>query len=148
MVLGDPSLAAPDVLRIDVDHQLATETGFRCSRFASSPALMNRISTTWRTCAGLSSNGEKILLHYHPTPDQLSVITVRMKSTPCPGALAPREILRLETEPEMRLHTCALCGKRNLYAVKDGLGRWAPEVHNKPSPRKTSARSARKIVRR
>jgi hypothetical protein len=71
-------------------------------------------------------------------------IRVLMKSTPCAGALTPRETLRLETEQEMRLHTCALCGKRNLYAVKDGLGRWALEVHNKPLPRKTSAHSARK----
>jgi hypothetical protein len=74
-------------------------------------------------------------------------IRVLMKSTHCPGALTPREILRLETEQEMRLHTCALCGRRNLYAVKNGLGEWALEVHNKPLPRKKSAHSPRKITR-
>jgi hypothetical protein len=75
-------------------------------------------------------------------------ITVPMKSSQCPGAFTPGEILRLETEQEMRLHTCALCGKRNLYAVKDALGMWALEAHNKPLPRKTSAHSARKTTRR
>jgi hypothetical protein len=70
-----------------------------------------------------------------------------MKSTQCPGALTAREILWLETEQEMRLHTCSLCGKRNLYAVKDGLGMWTLEVHSKPLPRKTSAHSARKTRR-
>jgi hypothetical protein len=68
-------------------------------------------------------------------------ITLLMKPIQCPGALAPREILRLETEQEMRLHTCSLCGKRNLYAVKNGLGMWLLEVHNKPSRRETSAHS-------
>jgi hypothetical protein len=72
-------------------------------------------------------------------------IRVLMKSTPCPGALTPREIFRLETEQEMRLHTCALCGKRNLYAVKNGSGRWALEAHDKPLARKASVHSARKI---
>jgi hypothetical protein len=67
-----------------------------------------------------------------------------MKSTQCPGALTPREIFRLEIEQEMRLHTCALCGRRNLYATRDGSEGWKPEVHDKPLPRKTAAPSARK----
>lgn len=70
-----------------------------------------------------------------------------MKSTHCPGALTALDLLRLETEQEMRLHTCALCGKRNLYAVKDVLGTWTLEEHSKPVPRETSPHPARKTRR-
>jgi hypothetical protein len=58
-----------------------------------------------------------------------------MKPRQCTGGLPPKEIHFLQEETEMRLYTCALCGKRNLYAVKDGSGKWALEFHNKPLPR-------------
>jgi hypothetical protein len=58
-----------------------------------------------------------------------------MKLKKCVGGLTPREIEGLEEEPELRLHTCAVCGKRNLYALKDNLGRWTTESHDQPSPR-------------
>jgi hypothetical protein len=58
-----------------------------------------------------------------------------MKPENCIGGLTPREIEGLEEEPELRLYTCAVCGKRNLYAVKDHLGRWTTEPHHEPSPR-------------
>jgi hypothetical protein len=59
-----------------------------------------------------------------------------MKLKKCVGGLTPREIEGLEEVPELRLHTCAVCGKRNLYALKDNLGRWTTEAHDPPSPRK------------
>lgn len=98
-------------------------------------------------CAGSSGMGKYGGL---PLPSNRSAvidIRVLMKSTQCLGALTPREILRLEAEEEMRLHTCALCGRRNLYAVKDGLGRWTLEAHSKPLPRKLLAAPARKTRR-
>jgi hypothetical protein len=58
-----------------------------------------------------------------------------MKPKPCIGGLSPKEIQRLEEETELRLHTCAVCGKRNLYAIKDSFGQWVPEPHNEPLPR-------------
>jgi hypothetical protein len=58
-----------------------------------------------------------------------------MKPKKCVGGLTPREIEGLEEEPELLLHTCAVCGKRNLYAFKDNLGRWTTEAHDQPSPR-------------
>jgi hypothetical protein len=58
-----------------------------------------------------------------------------MKPKQCIGGLTPKEIEALEEEPELRLYTCAVCGKRNLYAVKDSLGRWTPEPHHQPLPR-------------
>jgi hypothetical protein len=58
-----------------------------------------------------------------------------MKPKQCTGGLSPEEIQQLEEETELRLHTCAVCGKRNLYAVKDRSGKWAPEPHTEPLPR-------------
>ncbi len=58
-----------------------------------------------------------------------------MKPQKCVGGLTPTEIGELEEEPELRLYTCAVCGKRNLYALKDNLGRWTTEPHDHPSPR-------------
>jgi hypothetical protein len=67
--------------------------------------------------------------------DSKFVPELRMKPKQCTGGLSPKEIQQLEEETELRLHTCAVCGKRNLYAVKDGSGRWAPEPHTEPPPR-------------
>ena len=58
-----------------------------------------------------------------------------MKPEKCMGGLTPTEIEGLEEEPELRLYTCAVCGKRNLYAIKDNVGRWTTEPHDQPSPR-------------
>jgi hypothetical protein len=58
-----------------------------------------------------------------------------MKPKKCVGGLTLKEIEGLEEEPELRLYTCAVCGKRNLYALKDDLGRWTTEPHDEPSPR-------------
>jgi hypothetical protein len=58
-----------------------------------------------------------------------------MNQKPCIGGLSQQEIKRLAEEAELRLHTCAVCGKRNLYAVRDSLGKWVPEPHNEPAPR-------------
>jgi hypothetical protein len=58
-----------------------------------------------------------------------------MKLKQCLGGLSPEEIQQLEEETELRLHTCAMCGKRNLYAIRDSLGKWVPEPHYEPLPR-------------
>jgi hypothetical protein len=58
-----------------------------------------------------------------------------MKPLKCVGGLTPSEILELEGESELRLYTCAVCGKRNLYALKNNLGKWTTEPHDQPSPR-------------
>jgi hypothetical protein len=58
-----------------------------------------------------------------------------MKPQKCVGGLTPSEIGELEGESELRLYTCAVCGKRNLYALKDNLGKWTTEPHDQPSPR-------------
>jgi hypothetical protein len=58
-----------------------------------------------------------------------------MKPKQCTGGLNPKEIQQLEEETELRLHTCAVCGRRNLYAVKGSSGSWAPEPHTEPLPR-------------
>lgn len=58
-----------------------------------------------------------------------------MNSKQCTGGLDPMEIQQLEEETELRLHTCVVCGKRNLYAIKDGSGKWGPEPHTEPLPR-------------
>jgi hypothetical protein len=58
-----------------------------------------------------------------------------MKLKQCLGSLSPEEIQQLEEETELRLHTCAVCGKRNLYAIRDSLGKWVPEPHTEPLPR-------------
>jgi hypothetical protein len=52
----------------------------------------------------------------------------------CDGALSPREIKELEEDADLRLYTCGVCGKRNLYAVKDAAGKWVPEPHQAPVP--------------
>jgi hypothetical protein len=57
-----------------------------------------------------------------------------MKPKQCSGGLSSQEIQQLEEETELRLHTCAVCGKRNLYAVKDSSGGWALEPHTEPLP--------------
>jgi hypothetical protein len=53
----------------------------------------------------------------------------------CEGGLTPKEIDDLDDETELRLYTCAVCGKRNLYALRDNLGKWTTEPHDQPSPR-------------
>jgi hypothetical protein len=58
-----------------------------------------------------------------------------MKPKKCVGGLTQRDIEGLEEEPELRLYTCAVCGKRNLYALKDNLGRWTTEPHDRPTSR-------------
>jgi hypothetical protein len=58
-----------------------------------------------------------------------------MKLKQCIGGLSPEEIQQLEEETELRLHTCAACGRRNLYAIRDSLGKWVPEPHDEPLPR-------------
>jgi hypothetical protein len=58
-----------------------------------------------------------------------------MKLKQCIGGLSPEEIQHLEEETELRLHTCAVCGRRNLYAIRDSLGKWVPEPHDEPFPR-------------
>lgn len=58
-----------------------------------------------------------------------------MKPKQCVGGLTSREIEGLEEEPELRLYTCAVCGKRNLYALRDNLGKWTTEPHDEPTPR-------------
>jgi hypothetical protein len=65
----------------------------------------------------------------------MTVLELSMNPKKCAGGLTPREIGELEEEPELRLYTCAVCGKRNLYALKDNLGRWTTEPHDHPSPR-------------
>ena len=57
-----------------------------------------------------------------------------MTTDTCTGALSPREILELEADTDLRLYTCAICGKRNLYAVKDSNNAWKPEPHSMPLP--------------
>lgn len=51
---------------------------------------------------------------------------------PCNGALSHREVKELEEDADLRLYTCGVCGKRNLYAVKDEEGKWVPEPHETP----------------
>jgi hypothetical protein len=63
------------------------------------------------------------------------VPVLNMKLKQCIGGLSPEEVQQLEQETELRLHTCAVCGRRNLYAIKDGLGKWVPEPHDEPPPR-------------
>ena len=58
-----------------------------------------------------------------------------MKLKECLGGLSPEEIQQLEEETELRLYTCAVCGRRNLYAIRDSRGKWVPEPHNEPLPR-------------
>jgi hypothetical protein len=62
-----------------------------------------------------------------------------MKPKNCEGGLTPKEIEELEEETELRLYTCAVCGKRNLYALRDNLGKWTTEPHEQPSPRRKDA---------
>ena len=64
---------------------------------------------------------------------------LKMKLKQCIGGLSPAEIQQLEQETELRLHTCAVCGRRNLYAIRDSLGKWIPEPHDEPLPRTRSA---------
>jgi hypothetical protein len=68
-----------------------------------------------------------------------------MEANQCPGGLSPNEIVQLEEETVLKLHTCGTCGRRNLYAIKNGAGHWALEPHNKPQPRprKDAARKVR-----
>jgi hypothetical protein len=60
---------------------------------------------------------------------------LNMNLKQCIGGLSPEEIQQLEEETELRLHTCAVCGRRNLYAIRDTLGKWGPEPHDAPLPR-------------
>ena len=62
-----------------------------------------------------------------------------MKLKKCIGSLRQEEIHQLEQEAELRLHTCAVCGRRNLYAIRDSFGKWVLEPHNEPLPRTKSA---------
>jgi hypothetical protein len=70
---------------------------------------------------------------------------LNMKLKECLGGLSPEEIQQLEEETELRLHTCAVCGRRNLYAIRDGLGKWVPEPHNEPLPRMKHAPESDKL---
>jgi hypothetical protein len=53
----------------------------------------------------------------------------------CDGALTPTQIQALEEAIELRLYTCAVCGKRNLYPIKTSSGKWQLEPHSVPRPR-------------
>jgi hypothetical protein len=64
---------------------------------------------------------------------------LNMNPKQCIGGLSPEEIQQLDEETELRLHTCAVCGRRNLYAIRDSLGKWGPEPHDEPIPRTTRA---------
>ena len=75
------------------------------------------------------------LRRLHPTRVPPSFPGLNMYPKKCIGGLRQEEIQRLGEEAELRLHTCAVCGKRNLYAIRDSLGRWVPEPHNEPVPR-------------
>jgi hypothetical protein len=59
-----------------------------------------------------------------------------VKTKQCTGGLSPKELQFLQTESEIRLYTCSFCGKRNLYAVRNGSGNWALELHYEPPPRR------------
>jgi hypothetical protein len=60
---------------------------------------------------------------------------IRMEPKQCDGTLTIAEIEPLREERDLRHHTCAACGKRNLYLVKDTEGKWALEPHGVPTPR-------------
>jgi hypothetical protein len=64
-----------------------------------------------------------------------------MEPGQCTGALTPEEIQTLEAGTELRLYTCAVCGKRNLYPIK-AAGKWVPEPHLVPMPRLLKDRSS------
>jgi hypothetical protein len=64
-----------------------------------------------------------------------------MKPRSCNGALTLAEMQTLEAGTELRLYTCAVCGKRNLYPVKDPWGKWVPEPHSTPMPRSQQDRA-------
>ena len=69
----------------------------------------------------------------------MTLTLVEMETRRCIGGLTAREIHWLEEEDtELRLYTCAVCGKRNLYAVRDSEGKWRPEAHDEPLPRERS----------
>ena len=78
-----------------------------------------------------------LLLVTQPVSNQGSTIVPHfsMKPKQCIGGLSPEEIQQLEQETELRLHTCVVCGRRNLYAIRDSLGKWVPEPHDEPVPR-------------
>lgn len=50
----------------------------------------------------------------------------------CTAALSLRETQTLAQETELRLYTCAVCGRRNLYPVKSLSGDWTLEPHCVP----------------
>jgi hypothetical protein len=58
-----------------------------------------------------------------------------MEPIQCDGALTPAETQALDEGIELALYTCTVCGKRNLYPVKDLGGKWVPEAHRVPMPR-------------
>jgi hypothetical protein len=58
------------------------------------------------------------------------MLTVERRT--CKGAFTPAENESLGEDTELLLYTCAICGKRNLYPVKDSAGQWAPEPHYVP----------------
>jgi hypothetical protein len=70
-----------------------------------------------------------------------------MQARSCPGALSPKELQELEEDADLRLYTCAVCGKRNLYSIKDRSGRWVPEPHHAPLPAKRKRGSASPAIR-
>jgi hypothetical protein len=70
---------------------------------------------------------QRVLRPLHPN--------LLMEPRQCDGALTPGEIQTLEAGTELRLYTCAACGKRNLYPIKDPVGIWGPEPHRVPTPR-------------
>ncbi len=73
--------------------------------------------------------------HLYRTKGSRIVPVVHMKLKQCIGGLSPEEIQQLERETELKLHTCYVCGRRNLYAIRDNLGKWVPEPHDEPIPR-------------
>jgi hypothetical protein len=71
-----------------------------------------------------------------------SVHPICMQPKQCDGTLTIAESETLEEKRDLRLYTCAACGKRNLYLVKDPEGKWALEPHRVPMPRLLSGDSA------
>lgn len=66
----------------------------------------------------------------------MTISELSIEPKKCAGGLTPKEVEELEEETELRLYTCAVCGRRNLYALKNNLGKWTTEPHDQPSPRR------------
>jgi hypothetical protein len=68
-----------------------------------------------RVMSGAFTGFEVVLLQWRSIVAGLGS-NIEPKS--CDGALTPTEIQALEEATEVLLYTCAVCGKRNLYAIK------------------------------